>query len=677
MEIWKRLLFVTAFFIVAALSVDVYLVYSDVRTNAVESLLSQAEKIRGVIMATRRVYHQQFLESQMPLTDKSLGFLPAHALSRISKDFENWDTSGLHFNNVSDQPRDPKNKADIEEMKAIAFFRNDSTQSLYFEPFRNVKGELFYLYAKPIRMETYCLGCHGKREDAPATIRDKYTMAFDYKVGDLKGVLSIKLPARIVEVTAMKDFMRELVVHLIFFLGMFVIIFYMVRKYVKQPLSLISDGMEKIASGNYESRLSGFAGELADIELSFNTMAEEIAKQRLMITTSKDEAEKANKAKSDFLASMSHELRTPMNAVLGFAQMLQFDRQNPLSPAQNERVESILEGGNRLLKLVSQILDLARIEADQISLSLEEVDVNEVVGTCLRLIRPLGEPKGITFLNNLNDKTLPPLRTDPDRLKQILLNLLSNAVKFNKPGGTVSIEGLETDNGFLRVSVTDDGIGIDRENYFGVFELFRQLHADPTIAQDGMGIGLSVSKVLVERMSGRIGFHSEKSVGSTFWIELPLASNKDVLIWTDDLRIGVDALDRDHQTIFLLSNKIFYSSLEDNEVNDVIWKLIDYTHYHFRREEAVMEVCGCPELENQRASHKDLSAQIHQLSDSWNTQRNPQTLCKLRKFMHDWLLGHIMSEDIKIAPYAQGKGVEILQVLQTIKEQEARLTSLS
>lgn len=677
MEIWKRILFVTASFIVVAWCADTYHVYKDARASAVESLLTQAEKIRGVIMATRRVYHQQFLDSKIPLTDETLGFLPAHALSKISKDFGNWDSSGVHFNNVTDQPRNPDNKADADEMKAIDFFRKDSSQSLYFQPFQNEKAEPFYLYARPLRIEAYCLNCHGKRESAPPTIRDNYITSFDYKVGDLRGILSIKLPARSIDTLVMKEFVRELRTHVVFFIGMFFIIFYAVRKYVKQPLGHISDGMEKIASGDYSSRLAGFEGELADIEFSFNTMVEEIAKQRALTTHSKDEAEKASKAKSEFLASMSHELRTPMNAVLGFAQMLQFDPQNPLSPVQNERVESILAGGNFLLKQVNQILDLAKIEADQISLSLNELNVDEVADSCIKLIRPLGEPKGITFSNTHSDKPLPLVRTDPNRLKQILLNLLSNAVKFNNPGGTVTVEGQETDDGFLRISVTDTGQGIAREDYSGVFELFNQLNANPVIAHEGIGIGLPVTKMLVERLSGRIGFDSEKGVGTTFWFELPLASNKDVLIWTDDLRIGIDALDRDHQTIFLLANKLSYSSIDDNEVNDVIWKLIDYTHYHFRREEAVMEACGCPELNQQRNSHKALSLQVHQLSESWRRDQNPQTLRQLCKFMHDLLLNHIMTEDVKIIPYAQGKGVEITQALEAIKAQDTKLTSQS
>ncbi|NQU57480.1 MAG: bacteriohemerythrin [Rhodospirillales bacterium] len=667
MGIWKRLLFVTAFLLVAALSVVSYHSYNVARVNALESLQNQAERIRGVIMATRRFYHLQFLESKIPLTDETLGFLPAHALSRISKDFQNWDQSGVHFNNVSDRPRNLDNLADVNEMKAIEFFRNNSSETLYFRPFQGENGEQLYLYANPIWMEPYCIECHGKREDAPPTIRDNYTTAFNYKVGDLRGILSIKLSSSVVETKAMKDFILELMTHLALFLGMFVIIFYAVQKYLKQPLKQISNGMGEIASGHYESRLSGFKGELAAIEYSFNTMAEEISKQRSVITSSKEDVEKANRSKSEFLASMSHELRTPLNAILGFAQMLQFDPQNPLLPAQNERIDCIVEGGNDLLKLVNQILDLARIEADQISLSLEAVNASEVAADCVKLISPLGSPKTITITNTLNDRPLPLLRTDPVRLKQILLNLISNAVKFNDQGGTVIVEGQETDDAFLKISVTDTGHGISKENYFGVFEPFSQINADPMTAHEGTGIGLTVTKQLVERMAGRIGFESEEGVGSTFWIELPIATNMTVLIWMDAMRIGVDAIDNDHQIIIELLNKVSRGHVGDAELDAVIGQLIDYTLFHFSREEIVMETCGYPDLEGHRDQHRNLRDQVSKLTTSWNDKRDEKALIKLQTFLRDWLFNHILKVDTTIASYVHGQERRVEAALKRVE----------
>lgn len=402
----------------------------------------------------------------------------------------------------------------------------------------------------------------------------------------------------------------------------------------------------------------GFIGVIRDV--TERKQAEE------KLLEAKEEAENANRTKSEFLASMSHELRTPLNAVLGFAQFLQFDPKHPLSPTQNAHVESILEGGKHLLELVNEILDLARIEADQLNLSLEEVNANEVIADCVALTSPLGKPRGIEIIDKFSSGPSALLRTDQLRLKQVLLNLLSNAVKYNKDGGMVIVDGRETENGFLHLSVTDTGIGIAEVDYSGIFQMFHRLGADPMVAREGTGIGLTVTKLLVERMAGRIGCESEQDVGSTFWIELPLASNEEVLIWTDSLRVGVDAIDKDHQVIVSLLNRVTHQSVEDAELDDMIEELIDYTRHHFRREEVIMEVCGYPDLEKHRGHHRDLAAQVNDLASAWREEHDPETLRHLRKFLREWWIGHIVKVDAEIAQHGKGKEQEIRKALEDL-----------
>lgn len=238
-------------------------------------------------------------------------------------------------------------------------------------------------------------------------------------------------------------------------------------------------------------------------------------------------ARAADDAKSKFLASISHELRTPLNAILGFAQVLQADTDNPLSAEQIERVGYIIDGGDHLLKLVNRTLDLAKIEAGQMDLLLDEVHANEVVEDCAAMLTPLGQLRGIRIIDEFSEGPSAYLHTDQLRCSQVLVNLISNAVKYNKDQGIVTIRGHKTDNSFLHISVTDTGVGIPERDYEHLFQMFHRVEMTDRPAVEGTGIGLAASKALVESLSGHIGFESEVGVGSTFWIELPLLSEEE------------------------------------------------------------------------------------------------------------------------------------------------------
>ncbi|VAW55612.1 hypothetical protein MNBD_GAMMA05-2180 [hydrothermal vent metagenome] len=234
----------------------------------------------------------------------------------------------------------------------------------------------------------------------------------------------------------------------------------------------------------------------------------------LAIIKSKDEAEKANQAKSDFLSSMSHELRTPLNAILGFTQLLKYEKD--LTDKQQSHISEIASAGNLLLELVNQILDLARIEKGHLQLSMEQVTLSDVFEECSAMITPLIEHNNLTL--DITSETDGYVIADYTRLKQVMLNLLGNAIKYNVKNGSVSLKVIQKDSDIIRICVIDTGKGISKKLLPEIFQAFNRLNATNNI--EGTGIGLSISKQLVKMMNGTIGVSSTLNKGSEFWIEL-------------------------------------------------------------------------------------------------------------------------------------------------------------
>jgi len=325
----------------------------------------------------------------------------------------------------------------------------------------------------------------------------------------------------------------------------------------------------------------------------------EIKRAEERVLKAKEAAEEANRAKSDFLSSMSHELRTPLNAILGFAQLFDMDRN--LSAEQLANVAEIKKAGEHLLQLVGDVLDLAKIESGRMGFSLEPVSPARLLHEVVVLMQAQAEVRGISLSLETNELEEESVVADAVRLKQILINLLSNAVKYNRDGGSIYVICSLSETGAYRIEVQDTGKGIARELQKQLFQPFNRLGAEASHVV-GSGVGLVITKQLVEQMNGVIEFSSEEGVGSNFWVEFPVYDGLPI----EQLANQYDRIPRELSAEvpnLLITEKKRILYVEDNPPNQRLMKqlLVRYPNLS-------LEITGEPlrGIYLARTSHPDL-----------------------------------------------------------------------
>lgn len=406
-------------------------------------------------------------------------------------------------------------------------------------------GRNYFRYLVPINIEESCLVCHGSSSDLPFTREVP-----QYELGELAGALSLGIPMVTLEKNIKDETMAQIAMTSAMLFFSVIAIYWLVRQLVEVPLKRLTFATARIGKGNLDYPLPSFdaATEIQQLALQFDKMAarlknyyqdledqvaertaklklanETLQHQQTELQKANHSLAKANKLKSEFLATVSHELRTPLTSITAFVELLLEGVGGELTELQQEYLEDALRGSHRLMDSINAILDLAKIEAQKMGLSPTRFFIDDLVNDVKQRLQPIALKKGVS----LNVKINTPgeeLYADKGKVEQILVNLIGNGIKFTDKGGTVKITVTkEKEKEAILFAVMDSGVGIGEEEKKYIFEAFRQVDASSTRSHQGTGLGLAIAKSFVNLHGGRIWVESEVGLGSSFYFTIPLS----------------------------------------------------------------------------------------------------------------------------------------------------------
>ncbi len=409
-----------------------------------------------------------------------------------------------------------------------------------------------YRYARALRTDAGCARCHNG--NAAVTDREWENDSSESNAtpagpstrpvaASLVGMVSIDMRSQVDT--------NQLLLNRIFLLSagllagtLALIVFYLITtRLILQPVRVLQDTAEKVSQGDLNIRSHINSGdEFETLSRTLNVMLSNLKESQdqlrainkgldlklNQLAESNVALYESNRLKSEFLANVSHELRTPLNSILGFAELLR--DMNAGEGRQIRYLQNILTSGRNLLELINDLLDLAKIEAGRMEVRSEPLSLNDLFEGLVSIIKPVAEKRGATIFPNVTID-LPLLHTDGPKLQQVLYNFLSNAIKFSPVDGKIDLKAERDGNDWARISVTDQGPGIDPDKQQMIFEKFRQIDGSVTREHSGTGLGLAISKELIVLLGGSIGVASVPAQGATFWVRIPLtiaASEQDL-----------------------------------------------------------------------------------------------------------------------------------------------------
>lgn len=482
----------------------------------------------------------RLLELTAPLRDKDyfdpVWMSSTYAVREIDKIFQASLKKGYYYKECAINARSPENEADPFERQFLERANRDPAVAT-FNGVRKIDGKPFFVsMVRGESMEQSCLLCHSTPDRAPDGLVRAYgpDRSFGRHDKELVSAVSIRIP--LAEAYAKADrFSLKLSAMLLAVIGtLFVVQNRIFGRLVFRPLAAFAESARRIAHDRQylgEQIPLGHGREMNELAASFNVMSaeihdfihnleEKVDEKTAELEQARTDAEEASRAKGDFLATMSHEIRTPMNAIIGINQLLQ---DTHLTQQQRRLVNDSSSAAESLLTIVNDILDFSRVEARRLELADEALELRSFAESLRRMFAVQAGRKEITLVVALGDKAPPFIYGDPARLRQVLTNLMANAVKFTPAGGRITLAADADPAGTtLHLSVTDTGIGVDKEKQEGIFEAFRQADSSTTRIYGGTGLGLAISRGLVELMGGTIGVESEPGKGATFRVSLPL-----------------------------------------------------------------------------------------------------------------------------------------------------------